>query len=36
LVYFLLDEFLIVKAISQRGDPLAADENVHRQRVSWR
>ena len=33
LLYFLLDEFLIVKGICQRGDTLAADEKMHRQRV---
>jgi hypothetical protein len=33
LLDFLLDDLLIVKGIRQRGDTLAADEKVHRQRV---
>ena len=33
LFYFLLDEFLIVKGICQRGDTLAAGKKMHRQRV---
>lgn len=33
LLYFLLDEFLIVKGICQRGDTLGAGEKMHRELV---
>ena len=33
LLYFLLDEFLIVKGIGQRGNSLATGEQMHRQLV---
>src|SRR5262245_65959070 len=36
LLYFLLDEFLVMEGACQRGDTLAAGEQMHRELVGIR